>query len=192
MATINPDAVEVRPPDPAATAGMATLPVGADLPEPKTRVVDFIKGDPRSVPLTEAGIVVAGGKGLGCGENFKLVADLADAIGGSVAASRPAVDEEWVGRERQVGLTGKTVRPRLYIACGISGAIQHTMGMKDAATIVAINIDRNAPIFKLADVCVVGDVLEVLPALTARLRQVLANGPGKPDPGQVLDAVSKG
>jgi len=138
--------------------------------------------------LTEADVVIAGGRGLGSQENFKLVHELADVLGGSVGATRMAVDDEWINRERQVGLTGKTVRPKLFIACGISGAIQHTMGMKDSRVIIAINTDRNAPIFKIADVGVVGDVLEVMPALTAQLREVIQQNP-RPGVDEVLDAV---
>jgi len=189
MATVNPDAVDLKIPDPTATAEVVNLPVDIEPESSRTQVVDFLPGDPRSMAVTEADIVVAGGMGLGSRANFKLVEELADVIGGSVAATRPAVDEEWLPLEKQVGLTGKTVRPKLYIACGISGAIQHTMGMKDAGAIVAINKDRDAPIFKMADVSVVGDVLEVLPALTVRLREVLAERP-KPGAGEVLDALS--
>ena len=173
MATINPDALELKTLDTSATAEVTNLKVEFELSEPQTQIVDFIKGDPRSVSLSEADIVIAGGMGFGSESNFKLVHELADVIGGSIGATRRAVDEEWVPLERQIGLTGKTVRPKLFIACGISGAIQHTMGMKDSRIIVAINTDRSAPIFKIADVSVVGDVLEVMPMLIERLREVL-------------------
>lgn len=177
MATVNSDAIDLKTPDDSASAEVMTLQPDIVLEDPGTKAVDFLKGDPRLVALVDAEIVVAGGLGVGTGENWKLVEELADAIGGSVAASRRAVDEEWITSDRQIGLTGKTVRPRLYIACGISGAIQHTMGMKDAKAIIAINTDREAPIFKMADVGVVGDVLKVLPVLTAKLREALKDSP---------------
>ena len=190
MATVNPDAIELKMPDTKGTAEVISLKASLKPEKPHTQTVDFIPGDPRSVDLTEAEIVIAGGKGLGSQSNFKLVRELAEVIGGAVGATRRAVDDEWVTADKQIGLTGKTVRPKLFIACGISGAIQHTMGMKDARAIVAINLDRNAPIFKIADVGVVGDVLEVLPILTAQLREVLQQNP-KPGINEVLDAIGE-
>jgi len=177
MATVNPDAIELRTPDTEAAAEVISLEVRLETEKSQTRSVDFIPGDPGAIDLTEAEIVIAGGKGLGSGSDFKLVDELAKAIGGTVGATRRAVDEEWITSDKQIGLTGKTVRPKLFIACGISGAIQHTMGMKDSGMIVAINTDRNAPIFKIADVGVVGDILEVLPSLTTQIREVLAQNP---------------
>ncbi len=177
MATLNPDSVEMKTADTEATAEVTTLKVSLEPEEPQIQSVEFIPGDPRAIDLTEAEIVVAGGKGLGSGSDFKLVHELAEVIGGTVGATRRAVDEEWIGSEKQIGLTGKTVRPKLFIACGISGAIQHTMGMKDSGIIVAINTDGNAPIFKIADVGVVGDVLEMIPSLTDQIREVLAQNP---------------
>jgi len=188
MATLNLDALELKTPDTSRTAELVNLKASLEPEEPQTQIAGFIPGDPRSMDLTEADVVIAGGRGLGSQENFKLVHELADVLGGSVGATRMAVDDEWINRERQVGLTGKTVRPKLFIACGISGAIQHTMGMKDSRVIIAINTDRNAPIFKIADVGVVGDVLEVMPALIAQLREVIQQNP-RPGADEVLDAV---
>lgn len=188
MATLNLDALELKTPDTSLTAELVNMKASLEPEEPQTQIVGFIPGDPRSMDLTEADVVIAGGRGLGSQENFKLVHELADVLGGSVGATRMAVDDEWINRERQVGLTGKTVRPKLFVACGISGAIQHTMGMKDSKVIIAINTDRNAPIFKIADVGVVGDVLEVMPALTAQLREVIQQNP-RPGVDEVLDAV---
>jgi len=189
MATINPDALELRTPDAEAAAEVTRLKVSLELGKPQTQTVDFIQGDPRAIDLTEAEIVTAGGIGLGSQSNFKLIEELAEVIGGTVGATRRVVDEEWVTTEKQIGLTGKMVKPKLFIACGISGAIQHTMGMKDSRKVVAINIDRNAPIFKIADVGVVGDVLEVLPLLITELRETLAKN-RKSSAGEVVDDVS--
>ena len=125
---------------------------------------------PRGVDITEADILVAVGRGMGGPENVPLVEELAKAIGGEVAATRAVVDAGWVPYSMQVGQTGKTVSPKLYIACGVSGAIQHKVGMANAGTIVAINKDPNAPIHEFADVSVIGDALTVLPKLTEALR----------------------
>jgi len=189
MATVNLDALDLKTPNPKNIAEVVTLTPEFQPPSARVRKVGFIKGDPKSIPLTEAEIVVCAGMGITAKENLKLVEDLANAIGGSVAATRRVVDEGWIGLPRQVGLTGKTVRPRLYIACGVSGAIQHTLGMKDSRAIIAVNIDKNAPIFKIADVAILGDVLKVLPALTAHVKQALAQVQ-KPTVGDVLNAAA--
>jgi electron transfer flavoprotein alpha subunit len=121
--------------------------------------------------IEDADVIVAGGRGLGAPENFKLVEELAQALGGAVAATRAVVDAGWYPYATQVGQTGKTVSPKLYIACGISGAIQHKVGMQSSGVIVAINKDPNAPIFEYSDLGVVGDLNEIVPKLTELVRQ---------------------
>jgi len=132
-----------------------------------TKLLDFIPdANNNKVNLAYADVVVSGGKGMKNADNFRLIANLARVLGGEVGASRPVVQSGWVDAERQVGQTGKTVRPKLYIAAGISGAIQHRVGMQDSDVIVAINTDPNAPIFDFAHYGIVGNAMQVLPALT--------------------------
>ncbi len=137
-----------------------------------SRVQSSTQGE---VDLTEAEIIVAGGRAMGSGENFKYIRDLAQALGGSVGSSRAAVDAGYIEHATQVGQTGKTVNPTLYIACGISGAIQHLAGMRTARFIVAINKDPDAPIFSKADFGIVGDLFKILPILTAKISQAKAS-----------------
>jgi electron transfer flavoprotein alpha subunit len=122
------------------------------------------------IPLTEAQIVVCGGRGMKAPENLSLLDDLAEVLGGAKGVSRAVVDAGWADHNDQVGKSGKTVSPKLYIVAGVSGAVHHTMGMDTSKVVVAINTDENAPIFRFADYGIVGDALEVLPAITKALR----------------------
>ncbi|MFQ6095474.1 MAG: FAD-binding protein [Candidatus Bathyarchaeia archaeon] len=142
-----------------------------DILTDRTKVKGFIKEEV-GMSITEAEIIVSGGKGLGSPEGFKLIRELADLLGGAVGASRTVVDEGWISYPHQVGLSGKTVRPRLYIACGISGSVQHLAGMSGSEIIVAINRDPSAPIFKVADLGLVGDLYEVVPRLIERIKEL--------------------
>jgi electron transfer flavoprotein alpha subunit len=137
----------------------------------KVKFIEFIKDETTALPIQEAEIIVSGGKGLKDVKNFTLVHELADLLNGSVGASRQAVDMGWIPYSHQVGLSGKTVSPRLYISAGISGAVQHIAGMSSADVVVAINNDPDAAIFKVCDFGIVGDALEILPVLIERLRE---------------------
>ena len=136
----------------------------------RTKIVEIIKEHKDIVDISEANVLVAGGRGIGSEENFKMLKELAEVMNGSIAASRAAVEKGWVDKDYQVGQTGKTFRQNIYVACGISGAIQHAAGMQDSDMIIAINKDANAPIMKIADYAIVGDVNKVVPEFIAQLK----------------------
>jgi electron transfer flavoprotein alpha subunit len=167
IVTLRPGAVTAEPQD-AAGAVEAADP--APPPDPRVRVVARAAATVRTASIEEAPIIVCGGRGLGGPDGVALLASLAEAVGGTVAATRAAVDAGWLPYDVQVGQTGKTVRPAVYLAAGVSGAIQHRVGMQGAETIIGINRDPDAPLAEHADLYVVGDLFEVVPAVVAELR----------------------
>lgn len=138
----------------------------------RSKYISFKKDESQTVNLSDADIIVSGGRGLKQPENFKIVHQLAEALDGAVGASRPVIDDGWLPFSHQVGQTGKTVSPKIYVALGISGAIQHIAGMKSSDVIIAVNKDENAPIFQIADYGIVGDLFEVVPLLLRKLKEI--------------------
>jgi electron transfer flavoprotein alpha subunit len=163
MATLRPNVFPLGPKDASRPVDLVR---GAADASARAKVTGVSATSQGKVQLSEAQIIVSGGRGLKGPENFHLVESLAEALGAAVGASRAIVDAGWVDHQLQVGQTGRTVSPSLYVACGISGAIQHLAGMSSSKYIVAINKDKDAPIFKVADYGIVGDLFEVLPRLT--------------------------
>ncbi len=172
MSTVRPRVMSMPPRDDARTGETIRESLGLAEDDVLTKLVEYVREDQGEVTrIEDANILISGGRGIGGPEGFKMLEDLAEVLGGVVSGSRATVDAGWIPHSRQVGQTGKTVRPRLYIACGISGAIQHLVGMQTSDVIIAINRDPNAPIFGVATYGIVGDVREVVPALTKVARE---------------------
>ena len=164
MVTVREGVMKLSSPDPSRKGEIEKVKVALTTAETVVKVVERVRAE-KSVDLRSAQIIVAGGYGVGSAANFKLIRDLAEALGGEVGASRAAVDAGWIDHDHQVGQTGVTVRPRLYIACGISGAIQHRAGMAEAKKIIAINTDPDAPIMSCAHYAIIGDLNTVIPEM---------------------------
>lgn len=174
MATVRPHVMQMM--EPLSSAEGQIIRDSFTLPEDQilAKVLEIIRdGDgTHKVDVGAAEFIISGGRGMMAPENFKLLEELAHELHGVVGASRSAVDAGWIAHDRQVGQTGKTVRPKIYIACGISGAIQHLVGMQDSDLIIAINRDHDAPIFEVAHYGIVGDLFQVVPILTRKIREL--------------------
>lgn len=175
MATVRAGVMQKISPIKGAKAEVIEFNPGFTPDNKYVEILNIVKEVKDVVDISEATILVSGGRGVGSAENFKLLDDLAEVLGGTVSCSRAVVDDGWKEKELQVGQTGKTVRPQVYFAIGISGAIQHTAGMEDSDLIIAINKDENAPIFDVADYGLVGDLNKIVPMLTEQLKAAIAN-----------------
>jgi electron transfer flavoprotein alpha subunit/NAD-dependent dihydropyrimidine dehydrogenase PreA subunit len=175
MATVRYKVMTEAQPDPASNGEIVNKPVDPARIQDRVKVLAF-EAAKEQVNIVDADIVVSGGKGLGEPKGFELVKQLADALGGAVGASRPTVDEGWIEYRHQVGLSGRTVRPKLYLACGISGSVQHQAGMKTSDVIIAINKDKEAPICRISTLAAVGDLYEVVPRLIERIKEQKTRG----------------
>jgi len=170
MATVRPGVMQKLPREAGRTAVVEEFNPGFTPDHKYVEILEVVKSVVDTVDIMDAKILVSGGRGVGSAENFKLLEDLAEVLGGTVSCSRAVVDAGWKSKDLQVGQTGKTVRPNVYFAIGISGAIQHIAGMEEADIIIAINKDETAPIFDVADYGIVGDLNKILPSLTEKLK----------------------
>ncbi len=175
MSTVRPGVMPKNEKDEARKGDIEKLAVSLDEAKMKVKVLDIVKEAANKIDITEANILVSGGRGMGGPENFNLLEGLAGEIDAVVSSSRAAVDSGWMPHDRQVGQTGKTVRPNVYFACGISGAIQHVAGMEESEFIIAINKDKGAAIFNNADLGIVGDLFKVIPLVTEKIKKIKAD-----------------
>ncbi len=176
MSTVRPGVMSKLEKDPSKKGELIKVKYALSDSDIRTKVIEIVKAAKELVSLTDAEIICSGGRGLGDPSGFDLVKKLADKVGGVVGSSRAAVDAGWIDHSHQVGQTGTTVKPRIYFACGISGAIQHLAGMQNSDIIVAINKDPYAPIFEVADYGIVGDLYKVIPAIIEKWDQLVASG----------------
>ena len=174
MATVRPGVMPLPEKDASAKGETVLVDAGLSEKDQNVEILQVIRDAKKSVDITEEKILVSGGRGVGGAEGFAPLRELADVLGGAVSSSRVGVDNGWIEKDRQVGQTGKTVRPDLYVACGISGAIQHLAGMEDSGFILAINTDAKCPMMQAADLGIVGDLKKIVPALTEALKQYKA------------------
>ena len=175
MATVRAGVMQKNDPDDSKKAEVVEFNPAIEKNNKFVEILDIVKAVSDVEDIMDAKILVSGGRGVGSQENFSILQDLADAIGGTVSCSRAVVDNGWMPKDLQVGQTGKTVRPQVYFAIGISGAIQHVAGMEEADIIIAINKDPDAPIFEVADYGVVGDLNKIVPMLTEQIKTAIAN-----------------
>ncbi len=176
MATVRPKVMKALEPDPDRQGEVIEEAITLSEDDMRTKVIKIVKDVTKKVNLADAHVVVAGGKGMGDFQNFQLIHDLADAIGATVGGTRDVVEAGWLPHEQQVGQTGETITPKVYFAIGISGAIQHVVGMKNSEFIIAINKDPDAPIFDVATYGIVGDALEIVPKLIKELKEARERG----------------
>ena len=174
MSTVRPGVMSKREPVAGAKGELITYKPQITAADIRTTIVEIVKSAKEMVSLTDADIICSGGRGVGGPEGFKLIQEFADKVGGVVGSSRACVDNGWIDHSHQVGQTGTTVKPKIYFACGISGAIQHLAGMQNSDIIVAINKDPDAPIFEVADYGIVGDLFKVIPEIMAEWDNVEA------------------